>query len=73
MLTACLNQRCAVTGVLIEAGIIARKDSPTRKRYAHKDREGALNLPSAFPLRHCSTAPLKLLLSRIRFLPIRKH
>nr|WP_252869921.1 helix-turn-helix domain-containing protein [Brucella pituitosa] len=28
---------------LVEAGIIARKDSPTRKRYAHKDREGALN------------------------------
>ena len=33
---------------LIEAGIIARKDSPTRKRYAHKDREGGVELAFGF-------------------------
>ena len=33
---------------LIEAGIIARKDSPTRKRYAHKDREGSVELAFGF-------------------------
>ncbi|PWL16223.1 replication initiation protein [Falsochrobactrum shanghaiense] len=38
---------------LVEAGIIARKDSPTRKRYAHKDREGAVELAFGF-----SFAPL---------------
>lgn len=38
---------------LIEAGIIARKDSPTRKRYAHKDREGSVELAFGF-----SFAPL---------------
>ncbi|KAB2699930.1 plasmid replication protein RepC [Brucella lupini] len=38
---------------LIEAGIIARKDSPTRKRYAHKDREGGIELAYGF-----SFAPL---------------
>jgi len=38
---------------LIEAGIIARNDSPTRKRYAHKDREGAVALAFGF-----SFAPL---------------
>ncbi|MCH4538652.1 plasmid replication protein RepC [Ochrobactrum sp. A-1] len=38
---------------LVEAGIIARKDSPTRKRYAHKDREGHIELAFGF-----SFAPL---------------
>ena len=38
---------------LIEAGIIARKDSPTRKRYAHKDREGGIEIAFGF-----SIAPL---------------
>ncbi|MEE9926434.1 MAG: plasmid replication protein RepC [Brucella anthropi] len=38
---------------LIEAGIIARKDSPTRKRYAHKDRDGGVELAFGF-----SFAPL---------------
>ncbi len=38
---------------LIEARIIARKDSPTRKRYAHKDREGGVELAFGF-----SFAPL---------------
>lgn len=38
---------------LVEAGIIARKDSPTRKRYAHKDREGSVELAFGF-----SFAPL---------------
>ncbi len=38
---------------LIEAGIIARNDSPTRKRYAHKDREGTVALAFGF-----SFAPL---------------
>ncbi|MDH0369645.1 plasmid replication protein RepC [Brucella anthropi] len=38
---------------LVEVGIIARKDSPTRKRYAHKDREGAVELAFGF-----SFAPL---------------
>jgi len=38
---------------LIDAGIIARKDSPTRKRYAHKDREGGVELAFGF-----SFAPL---------------
>ena len=33
---------------LVDAGIIARKDSPTRKRYAHKDREGAVELAFGF-------------------------
>jgi replication initiation protein RepC len=33
---------------LIEAGIIARKDSPTRKRYAHKDNEGGVALAFGF-------------------------
>jgi len=33
---------------LIEAGIIARKDSPTRKRYAHKDDEGGVALAFGF-------------------------
>lgn len=33
---------------LVEAGIIERKDSPTRKRYAHKDREGAVELAFGF-------------------------
>lgn len=33
---------------LIKAGIIARKDSPTRKRYAHKDREGGVELAFGF-------------------------
>lgn len=33
---------------LVEAGIIARKDSPTRKRYAHKDREGSVELAFGF-------------------------
>lgn len=35
---------------LIKAGIIERKDSPTRKRYAHKDREGAVGLAFGFSL-----------------------
>ncbi|KAB2693691.1 replication initiation protein RepC [Ochrobactrum sp. Kaboul] len=38
---------------LVEAGIIARKDSPTRKRYAHKDKEGSIELAFGF-----SFAPL---------------
>lgn len=38
---------------LVEAGIIARKDSPTRKRYAHKDRDGHVELAFGF-----SFAPL---------------
>ncbi|WP_421566954.1 plasmid replication protein RepC [Ochrobactrum sp. EDr1-4] len=38
---------------LVEARIIARKDSPTRKRYAHKDREGCIELAFGF-----SFAPL---------------
>ncbi|WP_235813561.1 plasmid replication protein RepC [Brucella anthropi] len=38
---------------LVEAGIIARKDSPTRKRYAHKDKEGGIELAFGF-----SFAPL---------------
>lgn len=38
---------------LVDAGIIARKDSPTRKRYAHKDREGSVELAFGF-----SFAPL---------------
>lgn len=38
---------------LIQAGIIARKDSPTRKRYAHKNREGQVELAFGF-----SFAPL---------------
>ncbi|MFC7066215.1 plasmid replication protein RepC [Brucella rhizosphaerae] len=38
---------------LIDAGIIARNDSPTRKRYAHKDREGGVELAFGF-----SFAPL---------------
>ncbi|WP_084094421.1 plasmid replication protein RepC [Brucella cytisi] len=33
---------------LVEAGIIARKDSPTRKRYAHKDKEGGVALAFGF-------------------------
>lgn len=33
---------------LIAAGIISRKDSPTRKRYAHKDKEGAVELAFGF-------------------------
>ncbi|QNQ64413.1 replication initiation protein RepC (plasmid) [Brucella sp. 6810] len=33
---------------LIEAGIIVRKDSPTRKRYAHKNREGVVELAFGF-------------------------
>ena len=33
---------------LVDAGIIARKDSPTRKRYAHKDREGGIELAFGF-------------------------
>lgn len=38
---------------LVEARIIERKDSPTRKRYAHKDREGQVELAFGF-----SFAPL---------------
>ncbi len=38
---------------LIAAGLIARKDSPTRKRYAHKDNEGGVQLAFGF-----SFAPL---------------
>lgn len=38
---------------LIEARIITRKDSPTRKRYAHKDKEGGVELAFGF-----SFAPL---------------
>ncbi|WP_273772537.1 plasmid replication protein RepC [Brucella intermedia] len=38
---------------LVEAGIIARQDSPTRKRYAHRDREGRVDLAFGF-----SFAPL---------------
>lgn len=38
---------------LINAGIIARKDSPNRKRYAHKDGAGAVELAFGF-----SFAPL---------------
>ncbi len=38
---------------LVKVGIIARKDSPTRKRYAHKDREGQVDLAFGF-----SFAPL---------------
>ncbi|WP_273795033.1 plasmid replication protein RepC [Brucella intermedia] len=38
---------------LIEAKIIARKDSPTRKRYAHKNKEGNVELAFGF-----SFAPL---------------
>lgn len=33
---------------LVEAGIIERKDSPTRKRYAHKDNEGAVEVAYGF-------------------------
>lgn len=38
---------------LVEAGIIERKDSPTRKRYAHKDKEGNVEVAFGF-----SFAPL---------------
>src|SRR5690606_9925485 len=38
---------------LIKAGIILRKDSPTRKRYAHKSAEGVVELAFGF-----SFAPL---------------
>jgi len=38
---------------LVEARIIKRKDSPTRKRYAHKDRDGQVELAFGF-----SFAPL---------------
>ncbi|HHV69660.1 replication initiation protein [Ochrobactrum sp. 695/2009] len=38
---------------LVEAGLIARKDSPTRKRYAHKNKEGQVELAFGF-----SVAPL---------------
>ncbi|MFC0246598.1 plasmid replication protein RepC [Falsochrobactrum ovis] len=38
---------------LIKAGIILRKDSPTRKRYAHKNSEGVVELAFGF-----SFAPL---------------
>ncbi|WP_266019357.1 plasmid replication protein RepC [Brucella intermedia] len=38
---------------LVEARIIERRDSPTRKRYAHKDREGQVELAFGF-----SFAPL---------------
>ncbi|MGB5786039.1 MAG: plasmid replication protein RepC, partial [Stenotrophomonas geniculata] len=38
---------------LVEAGIIERKDSPTRKRYAHKDNEGVVEVAFGF-----SFAPL---------------
>jgi len=33
---------------LVEAGIIERKDSPTRKRYAHKDNEGTVEVAFGF-------------------------
>lgn len=33
---------------LVEAGIIERKDSPTRKRYAHKDNEGTVEIAFGF-------------------------
>jgi len=33
---------------LVEAGIIERKDSPTRKRYAHKDKEGEVEIAYGF-------------------------
>lgn len=33
---------------LVNAGIILRKDSPTRKRYAHKSAEGAVELAFGF-------------------------
>ncbi|WP_265975079.1 plasmid replication protein RepC [Brucella intermedia] len=35
---------------LVEARIIERRDSPTRKRYAHKDREGQVELAFGFSL-----------------------
>ncbi|GLU28048.1 replication initiation protein [Brucella sp. NBRC 12950] len=35
---------------LINSGIIERKDSPTRKRYAHKDNEGDIELAFGFSL-----------------------
>ena len=38
---------------LVEAGIIERKDSPTRKRYAHKDKNGGIEVAFGF-----SFAPL---------------
>lgn len=38
---------------LVEAGFIERKDSPTRKRYAHKDKDGSIELAFGF-----SFAPL---------------
>ncbi|WP_079212781.1 plasmid replication protein RepC [Brucella pituitosa] len=38
---------------LVAAGLITRKDSPTRKRYAHKDNEGGVQLAFGF-----SFAPL---------------
>lgn len=45
---------------LIAAGIIARKDSPTRKRYAHKDKAGTVELAFGF-----SVEPLLLKASAI--------
>lgn len=33
---------------LVEAGIIERKDSPTRKRYAHKGKEGEVEIAYGF-------------------------
>lgn len=45
---------------LIAAGIIARKDSPTRKRYAHKDKAGTVELAFGF-----SVEPLFLKASAI--------
>ena len=33
---------------LVEAGIIERKDSPTRKRYAHKDKNGSVEVAFGF-------------------------
>ncbi|MCX2698684.1 plasmid replication protein RepC [Ochrobactrum chromiisoli] len=35
-------------GSLVSAGIILRKDSPTRKRYAHKSADGAVELAFGF-------------------------
>lgn len=45
---------------LIAAGIIARKDSPTRKRYAHKNKAGTVELAFGF-----SVEPLLLKVSAI--------
>ena len=48
--TACRHRPATPSLVLVDCGVIIRRDSPNGKRYARKDRDGLINQAFGFDL-----------------------